>query len=374
VHPVLLSKFSDTAKTYNRTKLSLGLLSSALSFLLLVALVAWGWSAALSAWARSVIPGAYGALLVFAAAVAAVQTAITLPFAFVLGYLIEHRYGLSTQSFGRWAWERLKAFLVSAPLAAALVIALYACLEYCGSSWWLALALLVTVANLLFARLAPVLLLRVFYTVVPIGEGPLKERITLLCKSAGIHFQGIYSYNLSKNTRKANAAFTGIGKAKRVLLGDTLLQEFTEAEIETVVAHELGHLRRHHIPIGIAVGALFTFLGLFAAGQLYSWSLVRTGFAGPTDIAALPLLAIWLSLFALVTMPLGNMLSRRHEREADAFAVRITGNAAAFASALRKLSARNLADQAPHPLVEFLFYSHPSIGRRLQALEGADAT
>lgn len=371
MHPVPSSQVSDTAKTYNRTKLTLGLLSSALSFLLLAALVTGGRSSALTALARSVLPGEYGTLLVFGAAVAALQAAITLPIAFTLGYLVEHRYGLSTQSLGLWARERLKALLVGAPLAILLLIALYACLTYCGGLWWGALALLVILTNVLAARLAPVFVLRVFYTLTPIGEGTLRDRITLLCRSAGIPFQGLYSFDLSKNTRKANAAFAGIGKARRILLGDTLLREFTEEEIETIVAHELGHLRNHHIPIGIAVGALFTTAGLFASSRLYAWSLVELGFLGPTDIAALPLLAIWLSLFALVTTPLGNLLSRKHEWEADAFAVRATGNAKDFASALRKLSARNLADQDPHPLVEFLFYSHPSIGRRIRALKGA---
>jgi len=371
VPPVSSLHSPDKAKTYNRVRLSLGLLSSALTFFLLVALITQGWSTTLADWARSVLPGTYGALLVYGSAVALLQAAMTLPFGFILGYVVEHRYGLSNQSLGLWAWERLKGVLVSAPLAAALVIALYACMEWFGDAWWLILGLLVTLVNVLLARIAPILLLPIFYKIVPMEDGALKERITALCGSAGIRFEGIYRFNLSKNTRKANAAFTGIGKAKRILLGDTLLKDFTDEEIETVVGHELGHYLRRHILIGIAVGTLATFLGLFVAARLYTWSLAQAGFAGLTDLAALPLLAIWLSLFAVVTMPPGNMLSRKHEREADAFAVQLTGNPAGFASALRKLAARNLADPEPHPLVEFLFYSHPSIRRRLRMVEGA---
>ncbi len=363
----------DTAKTYNRIRLSLGLLSSVLTFLLLVALITGGWSIRLAGWARSILPGTYGPLLAFVCAVAALQAVITLPFGFILGYVIEHRYGLSNQSLGRWAWERFKGVLVSAPLAGAVVITLVLCMEWFGDSWWAALGLFLTVANLLLARMAPVLLLPIFYRVLPLKEGALKQRIEALCSSVGFRFEGIYSFNLSKNTRKANAAFTGIGKAKRVLLGDTLLAGFTDEEIETIVAHELGHFLRRHILIGIAAGTAATFAGLFVAARLYSWSLALAGYGGLTDLAALPLLAIWISLFALVTMPLGNMLSRKHEREADAFAVRSTGNAPAFASALRKLASQNLADPAPHPLVEFLFYSHPSIPRRLRMVEGAAA-
>jgi STE24 endopeptidase len=371
VHPVSSLHPPDKAKNYNRVRLSLSLLSSVLTFFLLVALVTEGWSTTLAGWARTVLPGTYGALLVFGAAIALLQAAITLPLGFILGYIVEHRYGLSNQSLGRWAWERLKGILVSAPLAAALVVALYACMEWFGNAWWPVLGLLVTLANILFARIAPVFLLPIFYTVVPLEDGALKGRIITLCRNAGIRFEGIYSFNLSKNTRKANAAFTGIGNAKRILLGDTLLKDFTDEEIETVVAHELGHYLRRHILIGILVGTAATFLGLFVASRLYSWSLPQAGFAGLTDLAALPLLAIWLSLCALVTIPPGNMLSRKHEREADAFAVQATGNPAAFSSALRKLASRNLADPEPHPVVEFLFYSHPSIRRRLRMVEGA---
>ncbi len=364
---------SDTAKTYNRIRLSLGLLSSVLTFLLLVALVTGGWSRDLAGWARSVLPGTYGSLLLFAGAVAVLQAVITLPLGFVAGYMVEHRYGLSNQSLGAWAWERLKGVLVSAPLAAAVILALYLCLEWFGGSWWAVLGLVLTTGNLLLARIAPVVLLPIFYTVSPIDDGPLKERIASLCARAAFRLEGIYRFNLSKNTRKANAAFTGIGKAKRILLGDTLLGEFTDEEIETILAHELGHYRHHHILIGIVAGTAATFAGLFVTSRLYSWSLSLAGFGGPTDLSALPLLAIWISLFALVTLPPGNMLSRKHEREADAFAVRTTGNPSAFASALRKLASRNLADPDPHPLVEFLFYSHPSISRRLRRVEGAAA-
>jgi STE24 endopeptidase len=371
VHPVPFPHPPDRAKTYNRLRLLLGLCSSALTFLLLVALVALHWSTVLADWARSVVPGTYGALLAFVCATALLQAAITLPLGFILGYSVEHRYGLSNQSLGRWAWERLKGILVSAPLAGALIIALYASMELCGDFWWAALGLLLVLVNVLLARIAPVFLFPIFYKVAPLENGPLKERIVALCANAGFRYEGIFSFNLSKNTRKANAAFTGIGKAKRILLGDTLLKDFTDEEIETIVAHELGHYVRHHLLIGIVVGTAATFAGLFVAARLYSASLTIAGFTGPTDLAALPLLAIWLSLFALATMPLGNMLSRRHEREADTFAVQTTGNAPGFASALRKLAARNLADPNPHPLIEFLFYSHPSIGRRLRMVEGA---
>ncbi|HXF99175.1 MAG TPA: M48 family metalloprotease, partial [Bacteroidota bacterium] len=162
---------------------------------------------------------------------------------------------------------------------------------------------------------------------------------------------------------------TGIGKAKRIIIGDTLLKNFTEDEIETVFAHELGHYKHKHILIGIAVGVISTYAGLFITAHLYAVSLSWFGFSSITELAALPLLGLWLSIFGLVTSPLGNMLSRKHERDADRYAVRTTGKKAAFVSALRKLAETNLADPQPHPIVEFLFYSHPAIARRIAMVE-----
>ena len=180
--------------------------------------------------------------------------------------------------------------------------------------------------------------------------------------------EGIFSFDLSKNTRKANAAFTGLGRSRRIILGDTLVKNFSVEEIETVFAHELGHYRFGHIRSGIVTGTISTFAGLFVAARLYEASAAALGFPSPTDLAALPLLAIWLSVFGLVTSPIANMISRRHEKQADAYAVRTTGKRDAFASALRKLSDMNLADPAPHPFVVFMFYSHPPVTKRIQAL------
>jgi len=357
------------AKAYNRIKLTIGITSSALTFLLMVLLVVSGYSRDLAAWASSIFAGRYPALFLFTLTLGTVQGGISLPLAFVSGFIVEHRFHLSNQSVWRWAWEQLKGLLVTLPLAAAIVMLLFFSLDTYGTLWWLPVGTALTLLSVILARLAPVLIMPLFYTFTPVAEGSMRDRILRLSESAGLTIQGIFTFNLSKNTRKANAGFTGLGKAKRIILGDTLLREFTEDEIETVFAHELGHYRYRHITIGIVIGTLSTFIGLFITAQLHAWSLAMFGFTSLTDLGALPLLAIWLSLFGLFTAPLGNLLSRRHERQADAYAVETTGNAAAFSSALRKLADMNLADPEPHPLVEFLLYSHPSIGRRIRTVE-----
>lgn len=358
-----------TAKAYNKVKLLIGVASSALSFLFLLTFVLSGYSRMLEQTVTRLFTQPYVALVAFVFATGLVQSAITLPFGFYSGYIVEHRYNLSTQTPGKWIWERLKGLLVAVPLATAVLVVLYYCLANYGDLWWLPVGTALTLFSILLARLAPILIFPLFYKFTPIEDGTLRQRILALSKEAGLQIEGIYAFNMSKNTRKANAGFAGIGRSKRIILGDTLLKEFTEDEITTVFAHELGHYKHRHIVRGIVAGTVSTFAGLFLTSHLYGWSVQALGFAAITDLAALPLLALWLTLYGLVTSPIGNMFSRRHERQADAYAVQTTRNTAAFVSALRKLSRTNLADPDPHPAVEFLFYSHPSIGRRVRAVE-----
>lgn len=357
------------AKTYNRIKLLIGIASSLMSFALMVWIVLSGVGRDLALFIRGFGPGTYAAFLLFAFAVGTMQTVLTLPLGFYSGYILEHRFGLSNQTIGRWAWEHIKGLSISLPIGISVLVFLYFCLERYGNLWWLPVGIALTALTVVLARLAPVIIMPLFYKFTPISEGSLRDRIMHLCSEAGLRVEGVFTFDLSKNTKKANAGFTGIGKSKRIILGDTLVREFTEEEIETVFAHELGHYTHHHISIGIVVGIVSTFAGLGVTALLYAMSIQWLGYSAPTELAALPLLAIWLSLFGLVTSPLGNMLSRHHERQADRYAVVTTGNKAAFISALRRLEAMNLADPQPHPVVEFLFYSHPPIAKRILAAE-----
>ncbi len=360
------------AKTYNRIKLTTGIASAVLSFVVLLWLVVSGTTRTLENTAHGWTSSTYVALLLFAFVLGVIQSGVTLPLGFYSGYYVEHKYNLSNQSVWRWGWEHLKGLLVSLPIVVGVLLLLYYCLSSFGNSWWLPVGIGLTFISVILARIAPVVILPLFYKLTPLENESLRERILDLCTSAGVKIEGIFSFNLSKNTKKANAAFTGIGKAKRIIMGDTLLNEFSEDEIETVFAHELGHYTHHHIRTGIIVGIVSTFAGLFVASLLYNWSLHWLGFSSITQFAALPLLALWLSLFGLVTTPLGNVLSRHHERQADEYAVRKTGKRASFASALRRLASMNLADPEPHRVVEFLFYSHPSIANRLRIVEAVD--
>ncbi len=362
---------SSQAKKYNRTKLTLSLLGTALSFIMMLAFVMTGFSLRVENFVSSYTMSPYGALLLFGAVLGLIGGLVSFPLSFYSGFVLEHRYNLSNQSFTQWAWEQGKAFLVSIPVAVPLMLLFYFFLREYQTLWWLPVATAMFAVSMLLSRIVPVFIMPLFYKFTPLQNDALKERILALCKNTRMNVTGIFTFNLSKTTKKANAGFTGIGKSKRIILGDTLMDHFSDDEVETVFAHELGHYVHGHIWKNIAVGTFSTYAGLFITSALYSLSLGWFGFSSVDQLAALPLLVLWLGIYSLLTSPLSNVLSRKYEFEADRYALVRTGNASAFMSTMKKLAEMNLADTAPHPVIEFLFYSHPSIEKRIRAAEKA---
>ncbi len=234
--------------------------------------------------------------------------------------------------------------------------------------WWLPFAIILFVVSVILARIIPVLILPLFFKLTPIEDKELRQRITSLAEQAGIKVQNVYKFNMSKDTKKANAAFTGIGRSKRILLGDTLLDNYSHDEIETVVAHELGHYKKKHIIKNILIGTAFSFLTLFVIAKMYEISIAWFGFNSLAQIAALPLLVLWGMLVGLFLSPISNIISRRFEYEADEYAVISTGKFSAFVNTLERLTKQNLGDKEPHPLIEWFFYGHPSIKKRISAI------
>jgi len=358
-----------TARRYSRTKMWLGAVGTAFFFTLTLLFVTTGLSKGLDAYIRGLVSNDYLVLLSFAMIVGIVETILAAPLSYYSGYFLEHKYRLSNQSFLGWLGEGLKGVAVSLPLALPILVFFFYCLRTFGTFWWLPVGAILFLVTVVLARLAPVLIFPLFYRFVPIQDGTLKEKILSLCARVGIRVEGIFTFDLSKTTKKANAAFTGIGKSKRIVLGDTLVQNFSDDEIETIFAHELGHYKMRHGWVMLAIGTLSSFLGLFLTAQAYSISLSWFGFVRPDQVAALPLLTLWLGVYSLVSSPLSNHVSRANEYAADRYAVRTTLNKEAFMNALQKLARMNLAETSPPPIVEFLFHSHPSIEKRILAIE-----
>lgn len=360
---------SAQAKHYNRVKLTLSIAATATSFAVTLGIVLSGISLRAESFVCTFTNSPYVALLLFAAILGGLNGVFALPFSFYSGYILEHRYRLSNQSLLQWLWEHLKAFLVSIPIAVPLALLFYYFLREYQTLWWLPVATAMFFVSIILARIAPVLILPLFYKFTPLENDALKDRIIALCKKTRMNIKGIFTFNLSKTTKKANAGFTGLGKSKRIILGDTLMEHFSNEEIETVFAHELGHYVHGHLWKNILAGTLSIYVGLCITSRLYSLSLTWFGFSAVDRLAALPLLLLWLGVYSLVTAPLLNVLSRSYEYEADRYALQETGNVPAFTSTMRKLAEMNLADTSPHPLIEFLFYSHPSIEKRIHVAE-----
>jgi STE24 endopeptidase len=259
-------------------------------------------------------------------------------------------------------------------LGGILIEVVYAVLRLSPEWWWLWVAGIMLIFNVLLANLAPVLLMPVFYKFVPLGDehADLVERLLRLAERAHTRVLGVFKFDLSRRTKAANAALTGLGNTRRIILGDTLIVEFTPDEIETVLAHELGHHVHKDIPIGIALESGMTLVGLYLASLGLSWGVAFLGFSSISDVAAMPLLLLVMGAYGLVTMPLGNAFSRWRERRADQYALRSTNNGAAYASALARLANQNLADADPEPWVEFLLYSHPALTKRISMAQGFD--
>jgi STE24 endopeptidase len=311
-------------------------------------------------------------LIAMAAIVGAGLEALTLPIDFWSGFILEHRYQLSNQTLAGWIWHRLKAYAVGGVLGLLLLLGLYGILWWTGEYWWLWAAGAWLLVTLILGQLLPVVILPLFYKVTPLDDAPLLERLQRLAAGTGLTVAGVYRLHLSAETRKANAALAGLGRTRRVLLGDTLLEQFTPEEIEVVFAHEVGHHVYRHLPKMVAVSVVLATVGFWLVNLVLSTAARDLGYSSVTDPAALPLLLLVLSLFGLTLSPVQNALSRYFEVQCDRYALTRTSMPAAYRSAFVKLARINKSDPDPNPVVAWLFYDHPPIRQRL-ALADADS-
>jgi STE24 endopeptidase len=357
------------AKKYNNIKLAIGISEGIISFILILLFVWLGYSLKLENYFTNLIQNSYLLFIAFILVVGFIGSVLSFPISYYTGFYLEHKYNLSNQTFFKWILEGLKGLLVSLLIGIPILLIFYFSLNYFGNIWWLPFAIIMFFISVVLSQIFPILIFPIFYKITPIENEVLKERITGLARDANLKVENVYKFNMSKNTKKANAAFTGLGKTKRIILGDTLLENYSIEEIETVIAHELGHYKKKHIVKNILIGTVSSFLTLFLIALLYKNSLSWFGFTNITQVSALPLLALWSMLIGIIQTPLGNILSRKFEYEADEYAIFETKNPFAFKKTLEKLTEQNLGDKEPHPFVEWFFYSHPSIKNRINAVD-----
>jgi STE24 endopeptidase len=363
----------DKATRYQRLKRRAGVVSLLWSVALLAALVVSGASVAWRSAAEALAPAGLlhdaVTVAIYVVFLALASELAGLPIAFYSGYLLERRYGLSNEPLGGWAIDQLKSFAILIVFGVIAASVVYAFIRRSPEWWWLPTAAVFAVLIVGLANLGPVLLLPLFYRVRPLEREALRRRLLALADRAGARVLGAYEWGLAEKTRKANAALAGLGGTRRILVSDTMLAEYSEDEIEVVLAHELAHHVHGDIWKGLIFESALIVGGCFAAARLLGALAGWAGLRGAADPAGIPLLLAGAGAVSLVMLPAAYALSRAHERRADRFALELTGNPAAFISAMRRLSAQNLAEDEPSQVVQWLFYSHPPIRERIAAAQ-----
>ena len=364
------SQPADTpeARRYNRLRRRLGVADFLLGLAFLLVLLITGWTGTLRDLAYWAAHQNYS-LAVFFYVFMLLLISKILGFSLdYYGFRLEHHYQLSNQKLHAWLWDELKGWVVGLVLATILVEILYFTIRQSPEHWWLIAWVVFIALFIFFAQIAPIIFLPLFYKFEPLENQELRERLLLLSERAGTHVRGIYEWKLSEKSKKANAALTGLGATRRILLADTLLQNYSNDEIEAVLAHELGHHVHKHIVKSIAVQALVTFVGFWLGDLALNYAVEQHGmFVTLSDFANLPLLVLVSTVLSFVLMPVLNSYSRHNERQADRYCFESIASVTPFISSMNKLADQNLAERAPSALVEWFFHSHPAITKRVAA-------
>jgi STE24 endopeptidase len=360
---------SPEVRRYNRIRRWLGIADFAIGFVFLIVLLLTRWSDSLRDLAyRWGAQGYVLSLLIYLVLLLTISKALGIGFDYY-GFRLERRFHLSNQRFGSWLWDEIKGFLVGLVLGAVVVELVYFTIRQWPQHWWMLAWALFMGLFILMAQLAPVVLLPIFYKFEPLENEELRRRLVMLSEHSGTRVRGVYRWKLSEKSKKANAALTGLGNTRRIILADTLLDNYSTEEIEAVLAHELGHHVHRHILKSIFVQAGITLFGFWAANWVLHYSVDHHMFEQLSDFADLPLLALVSVVLSFVLMPALNAYSRFNERQADRYAFETTASVGPFISSMNKLAEQNLAERKPSKWVEWFFHSHPSISRRLAAAE-----
>ncbi|MGZ3616806.1 MAG: M48 family metallopeptidase [Ktedonobacteraceae bacterium] len=292
---------------------------------------------------------------------------ITAPIAYYSGFVLPHRYGLSTMSLRSWLADLFKGLALSLVLEILVIEFVYLLLAVQPQTWWLWVALAMLFFSVVMANLAPVLIFPIFYKFTPLPEGDLTKRLLALAQRAHTRVRGVFTMQMSNKTTAANAALMGLGNTRRIVIGDTMLDRYTPDEIEVVLAHELGHHVHHDLWKLIISQSILTLGGLYLVNVVLHWAVdtqhIYTSLADP---ATIPLLLALMGAFGVIVMPIGNGLSRAIEYQADEYALQSTKMVEPFKSAMTRLANQNLSDVEPSPIIEFLFHDHPSVNKRLR--------
>ena len=361
----------DQARRYGRVELATTLGDQALD-LLYLGTMAFVVAVPLSRWLEGFIAVDTLRLIAIYIITLAGHELVSFSLSFYDGHVIEHRFGFSTLSLAGWLKRHFLSLGLAAGLGLVMFVGLFWIIWLSGPWWWLIAAAAFFVVSVLMSQLVPVVVVPLFYKVDRLELPAFSERLARLSAGTGLSIEGVYRLQLSDETTKANAMLAGLGRTRRVMLGDTLLDNFTLDELEVIFAHEIGHHVHRHIPKMLATGVLYSAAGFYCCDRLLAWWV--TAHYGQFDyanlpVAALPLLMFSLTAFFLLLAPIQNAISRRYERQCDRYALVRTGMREAYQSAFRKLERLNKGDPNPPRWEVLLLHSHPPIAERLAMAE-----
>jgi STE24 endopeptidase len=289
------------------------------------------------------------------------------------GFSLDQRFGLSNQNFSQWFGEQLIGLLVIGIIMILAVEGIYLALRKAPRTWWIYVSVVFIFFTIIMINLAPILIMPLFNKFTPLPQGELRDKLIQLSQKADAPVENIFTMNMSKQTKEANAMFTGLGNTKRIILGDNLVNEYTPDEIEVVIAHEMGHNLLHHVWKIIALSSVMAAIGFLlihlTGNRIINRFRSRLKIENMADVAGLPLFLLIFSIYGIITLPVMPAYSRHIERQADQFALNLTHNKEAFISAMEKLSYDNLSNPNPSPIIEFLLYDHPPISKRIKFAE-----
>jgi STE24 endopeptidase len=356
---------SGLAKSYAHQKYAFCIIDTVYSIALLLVFLGSGFSLFLEDFLKSFGLPSYLSIAAYLLVILFCYYLLNFPLNFYASFVLEHKFNLSKQSPGAWVVDQLKSGILAYIFSLILILAFYWILSR-FNSWWLVISIFWIVFSVVLAKLTPILIIPLFFKYKKLEDEILRQRVFNLASKMQIKLMEVLEIDLSKKSLKANAAFTGMGKTKRVLLADTLKDKYTHDEVEVILAHEFAHYRLKHMIKLIAVNSLVT-LGLFyliSKTSVYTLGVFKLN--SLMQLSSLPLVFLYFILFGIIMQPLEAYVSRRFEKEADLLALKVTGAKVAFISLMEKLAAQNLADRNPHPIIKFFFFSHPPIDERIK--------
>ncbi len=300
-----------------------------------------------------------------------VEAIASLPFDYYHSFVLEEKYDFNTKTLNIWFSDIVKSFLVMIVLGAFLLSALLLMLKYMGQSWWIWAWIVLLMFQLLMTILYPTVIAPIFNKFTPIEDDDLITGIEKLAKGEGINVEGIYQMDATKRTRHTNAYLSGLGKAKRIVLFDSLIQAHSHEEILAILAHEIGHLKKNHIKKQLAAVSLVSLLLFYLASKLLVWDVMYAsfGFSNMSQYVGLFLVSVLWGPLSFFLSPIGMAVSRQFEREADVFSRHALKTAKPLSNALKKMARENLSNLTPHPLYVCFNYSHPPLLERVEYLD-----